>query len=110
MYSVSSNAVYNALHNSGDVFIATKGSCTLPNGLILKWGQITGGTSSNDDWYETYDTDFPNGCFKVMVTPVSGAAVCPNGWYIVETSVSGIRLFCQGSAPVGGFAYLAVGK
>ena len=109
MKSVTSNAVYKALHNSSDVFQGNQGNFVMPNGLIIKCGVCTGGHSGNDDWNVSFSTAFKKGLFQVFVTPLSTAAVCPSGWYTVNHSISGFNIFCNGTAPNTGFAWLAIG-
>lgn len=109
MHSVTSNAVDKALHNPSDIFQGNQGNFVMPNGLIIKCGVCTGGHYGNDDWNVSFSTAFPNGFFQAFVTPLSTSAVCPSGWYTVNQSLSGFKIFCSGNAPNQGFAWLAIG-
>lgn len=109
LHSVTSDAVYKALHNSNDVFLGNQGNFIMPNGLIIKCGVCTGGSGNNDNWSVNFSNAFPNGLFQVLVTPNSASATCPSGWCTVNRTSSGFKIFCKGDAPSGGFTWLAIG-
>ena len=44
-------------------------SCTLPNGMIMKWGSATLTNSTWADTTVTFATAFTNGCYNIQITP-----------------------------------------
>ena len=74
----------------------------------IRMGAINGGSANNDNWYATFDTPFPDANYFVAITPASSAGTCPSGWYILQKSSTGFRLFCKGDVPVSGFQYIAL--
>ena len=76
----------------------------------IRTGIVSGGSADSDDWYATFDTPFADSKYIVTVTPLSNSGVpfCPNGWYTVELTATGFRIYCSGGAPRGGFHYIAI--
>lgn len=49
--------------------LAVNGTTTLPSGLVLKWGQTTGGAVLGNQWNAiAFPVAFTNNCFNVSVT------------------------------------------
>lgn len=76
----------------------------------IRTGIVSGGSADSDDWYATFDTPFADSNYIVIATPLSnsGAPFCPNGWYTVDLTATGFRLYCSGGAPRAGFQYIAI--
>ena len=74
----------------------------------IRIGYVLGGSANSDNWYATFDTPFTDSSYYVLVTPESSGGSCPSGWYTVQKTLSGFRLFCKGDAPNVGFHYMAI--
>lgn len=76
----------------------------------IRTGIVSGGSADSDNWYATFDTPFADSQYIVTVTPLSnsGAPFCPNGWYTVDLTATGFRIYCSGGAPRVGFQYIAI--
>lgn len=74
----------------------------------IRTGFVVNGAADNDNWTATFSTPFADSNYFTIVTPVSSGANCPSGWYTVSHSSTGFKLFCKGTAPTGGFQYLAI--
>ena len=92
MHAVTSNAVANFAFDKDRIRV----------------GYVLGGSANSDDWYATFDTPFTDTSYHVLVSPESVAGVCPSGWYILQKTSSGFRVFCKGDAPKLGFHYIAI--
>ena len=76
----------------------------------IRFGVSTAGSANSDNWGVEFSTPFPDNEYNVIVTPMSaaGAVNCPTGWYIVNKQPTGFNIFCNGSAPLNGFQYIAI--
>lgn len=74
----------------------------------IRTGYIIGGSANNDNWFATFSTPFQDNNYSLIISPESNGGQCPSGWYIVQKSLSGFRVFCKGDAPVVGFQYIAI--
>ena len=74
----------------------------------IRTGFVTGGSANSDNWKVVFDTPFPDNEYRVFITPVSAAGKCPTGWYGVIFTSTGFSIYCNGTAPTSGFAYLAI--
>ncbi len=87
--------------------LATTGTTTMPNGLIMKWGTgaIFSGVGS-----VTYDTAFPNATLNVQLTISSGSAAATQDALIVGASVTAAGFPAYGNAASTlSFFWLAIG-
>jgi hypothetical protein len=87
----------------------TNGNIVLPDGLIIKYGIVGGGSANNDNWWHYFSDPYPTACLRALVSPMSSAGQCPKGWYIVGFDRTLIRVFCGETVPLGGFSFIAVG-
>jgi hypothetical protein len=69
----------DAMSGSSD----SEGTCTLPNGLILKWGKKTLTGASEADFLVTFATAFPNACFQAYAN--GGKTNLDSGDYAIST-------------------------
>ena len=74
----------------------------------IRTGYVAGGSANRDDWKAVFDTPFPDNKYRVFITPVSTAGKCPSGWYAINLTSTGFIIYCNGTAPTSGFAYLAI--
>ena len=74
----------------------------------IRTGYATGGSANRDNWKVVFDTPFPDNNYRVFITPVSTAGKCPSGWYAINHTSTGFIIYCNGTAPTSGFAYLAI--
>ena len=74
----------------------------------IKTGYVEGGSANSDNWKVVFDTPFPDNKYNVFITPVSTAGKCPSGWYVINIASTGFTIYCNGTAPTSGFAYLAI--
>ena len=74
----------------------------------IRTGYAVGGSANSDNWKAVFDTPFPDDKYKVFITPVSTAGKCPSGWYAISHTSTGFTIYCNGTAPTTGFAYLAI--
>lgn len=92
MHAVTSNAVADFAFDKSKIRI----------------GYADGGSANSDNWKAVFDTPFPDNGYMAFITPVSVAGKCPSGWYITKHTSTGFIIYCNGTAPTGGFAYLAI--
>ena len=74
----------------------------------IRTGYAIGGSDNSDNWKAVFDTPFADSYYYVIVTPDSTAGKCPSGWYVVKRTSTGFTIYCNGTAPTTGFAYLAI--
>ena len=74
----------------------------------IRTGYVVGGSADRDNWIAVFDTPFPDANYMVIATPVSTAGKCPSGWYVINYTSTGFIIYCNGTAPTTGFAYLAI--
>ncbi len=56
--------------NFTSVTLGSSGTLTLPNGLIMKWGQTTGAALPGNSWsLITFPVAFPTNCYSIQVSP-----------------------------------------
>lgn len=87
--------------------LATTGTTTMPNGLIMKWGTgaIFSGVGS-----VTYATAFPNATLNVQLTISSGSAAATQDALIVGAAVTAAGFPAYGNAASTlSFFWLAIG-
>ena len=75
-------------------------SVTLPNGLIMKFGIVTAGTSGTS---VSFDDNFPNGVIAAYACPNNGATLTQSSGFSGKAAVdslttSGMNVSCDGSA------------
>ena len=74
----------------------------------IRTGYAVGGSANRDNWKVVFDPPFPDNNYRVIITPVSTAGKCPSGWYAINLAPTGFIIYCNGTAPTSGFAYLAI--
>lgn len=81
--------------------LATIGSITFANGLIVKWGQYTlGAVAPNNPITITFATAFPSACFTFVCSPVVGTyASTSDSWLIQQgaPTASGATIYVASS-------------
>lgn len=91
------------------ITLASTGTMTLPNGLIMKWGKSTSSSSSQTI---SFATPFPNNLFNVQITQTTSGSSASSAGAVVYTSgfsQSGFK-FITSSGSINGFFWFAIGN
>ncbi len=105
-----SNAIWKGGSGNGVVTatIASSGTMTLPNGLVMKWGRSASGAQNQTIGFSPA---FPNACFNVQVTVTAvGTTATPSSVQYPIGFQPDQFVFRYNGSSINGFFWFAIGN